>query len=123
MQGKKVWQDQGNAFGLRPEGITLQVTRTYQNGIPDAQGQSQGIVETMRSLAGLDSGSPTGIIELQSDNADAPNYLQWNKSADANTWVYTIFNLEQYAPDGKPWRYTVKEVLPDGSQYVVDAND
>ena len=122
LKGKKVWQDQGNAFDLRPEGITLQVTRTYQNGIPDAQGQAQGIVETMRSLAGLDSSSPTGIIELQSDNADAPNYLQWNKSADANTWVYTISNLEQYAPDGKPWRYTVKEVLPDGSQYVVDAN-
>ena len=121
LQGKKTWQDQGNAFGLRPEGITLQVTRTYQNGIPDAQGQAQGMVETMRSLVGLDSSSPTGVIELQSDNADAPNYLQWNKSADANTWVYTISNLEQYAPDGKPWRYTVKEVLPDGSQYLVDA--
>ncbi|WP_297155242.1 SpaA isopeptide-forming pilin-related protein [uncultured Ellagibacter sp.] len=121
LQGKKTWQDQGNAFGLRPEDITLQVTRTYQNGIPDAQGQAQGMIETMRSLVGLDSSSPTGVIELQSDNAEAPNYLQWNKSADANTWVYTISNLEQYAPDGKPWRYTVKEVLPDGSQYLVDA--
>lgn len=122
LQGKKTWQDQGNAFGLRPEGITLQVTRTYQNGIPDAQGQVPGMVETMRSLAGLDSGSPAGVIELQSDNPGAPNYLQWNKSADANTWVYTISNLEQYAPDGKPWRYTVKEILPDGSQYLVSSN-
>lgn len=122
LQGKKVWQDQGNAFGLRPKDITLQVTRTYQNGTPDGQGQVLGMVETMRSLAGLDSGAPTGIIELQSDNADAPNYLQWNKSADANTWVYTISNLEQYAPDGKPWRYTVKEILPDGSQYLVKSN-
>ena len=122
LQGKKTWQDQGNAFGLRPEDITLQVTRTYQNGFPDAQGQALGMVETMRSLVGLDSGSPAGVIELQSDKPGEPNYLQWNKSADANTWVYTISNLEQYAPDGKPWRYTVKEILPDGSQYLVKSN-
>lgn len=122
LQGKKTWQDQSNAFGLRPEDITLQVTRTYQNGIPDAQGQVPGMVETMRSLVGLDSGSPAGVIELQSDDPGEPNYLQWNKSADANTWVYTISNLEQYAPDGKPWRYTVKEILPDGSQYLVKSN-
>ena len=122
LQGKKTWQDQGNAFGLRPEDIALQVTRTYQNGIPDAQGQVPGMVETMRSLVGLDSGSPAGVIELQSDDPDAPNYLQWNKSVDANTWVYTISNLEQYAPDGKPWRYTVKEILPDESQYLVKSN-
>lgn len=122
LRGKKTWQDQGNAFGLHPEDITLQVTRTYQNGFPDAQGQALGMVETMRSLAGLDSGAPAGVIELQSDDPGAPNYLQWNKSADANTWVYTISNLEQYAPDGKPWRYTVKEILPDGSQYLVKSN-
>ena len=122
LQGKKTWQDQSNAFGLRPEDITLQVTRTYQNGIPDAQGQVPGMVETMRSLVGLDSGSPAGVIKLQSKDPGAPNYLQWNKSADANTWVYTISNLEQYAPDGKPWRYTVKEILPDGSQYLVKSN-
>ena len=122
LQGKKTWQDQSNAFGLRPEDITLQVTRTYQNGIPDVQGQVPGMVETMRSLVGLDSGSPAGVIKLQSKDPGAPNYLQWNKSADANTWVYTISNLEQYAPDGKPWRYTVKEILPDGSQYLVKSN-
>lgn len=122
LRGKKTWQDQGNAFGLRPEDITLQVTRTYQNGNPDAQGQVPGMVETMRSLVGLDSGSPAGVIKLQSDDPGEPNYLQWNKSADANTWVYTISNLEQYAPDGKPWRYTVKEILPDGSQYLVKSD-
>ena len=122
LQGKKTWQDQGNAFGLRPEDITLQVTRTYQNGTPDGQGQALGMVETMRSLVGLDSGAPAGVIELQSDDPGEPNYLQWNKPADANTWVYTISNLEQYAPDGKPWRYTVKEILPDGSQYLVKSD-
>ena len=36
--------------------------------------------------------------------------------------MYTISNLEQYAPDGKPWRYTVKEILPDESQYLVKSN-
>ena len=123
LQGKKTWQDQGNAFGLRPEDITLQVTRTYQNGIPDAQGQVPGMVETMRSLAGLDSGAPAGVIELQSDDPGEPNYLQWNKSADANTWVYTISNLEQYAPDGKQWRYTVKEILPDESHVSSNPNN
>lgn len=122
LQGKKTWQDQSNAFGLRPEDITLQVTRTYQNGFPDAQGQVPGMIETMRSLVGLDSGSPAGVIKLQSDNPGEPNYLQWDKPVDANTWMYTISNLEQYAPDGKPWRYTVKEILPDGSQYLVKSN-
>ena len=61
-------------------------------------------------------------MPLQSDNPAAANYLSWDKNSQTDAWVYTISNLEEYAPDGKSWRYTVKEIPDADSRYLVSAN-
>lgn len=122
LQGKKTWQDQSNAFGIRPENITLEVTRSYQDGTPDSQGEAAGLVGFALGALGLGSDASKGIIRLQSDNPAAANYLSWDKDSQTDAWVYTISNLEEYAPDGKSWRYTVKEIPDADSRYLVSAN-
>ena len=122
LQGKKTWQDQSNAFGIRPENITLEVTRSYQDGTPDSQGEAAGLVGFALGALGLGSDASKGIIKLQSDDPAAANYLSWDKDSQTDAWVYTISNLEEYAPDGKAWRYTVKEIPDAGSRYLVSAN-
>ena len=122
LQGKKTWQDQSNAFGIRPENITLEVTRSYQDGTPDSQGEAAGLVGFALGALGLGSDASKGIIHLQSDDPAAANYLSWDKDSQTDAWVYTISNLEEYAPDGRPWRYTVKEIPDTNSKYLVSAN-
>ena len=122
LQGKKTWQDQSNAFGIRPENITLEVTRSYQDGTPDSQGEAAGLVGFALGALGLGSDASKGIIHLQSDNPAAANYLSWDKDSQTDAWVYTISNLEEYAPDGRSWRYTVKEIPDADSRYLVSAN-
>lgn len=122
LQGKKTWQDQSNAFGIRPENITLEVTRSYQDGTPDSQGEAAGLVGFALGALGLGSDASKGIIRLQSDDPAAANYLSWDKDSQTDAWVYTISNLEEYAPDGKAWRYTVKEIPDAGSRYLVSDN-
>lgn len=122
LQGKKTWQDQSNAFGIRPDNITLEVTRSYQDGTPDSQGEAAGLVGFALGALGLGSDASKGIIKLQSDDPTDANYLSWDKDSQTDAWVYTISNLEEYAPDGKPWRYTVKEIPDADSRYLVSAN-
>lgn len=122
LQGKKTWQDQSNAFGIRPENITLEVTRSYQDGTPDSQGKAAGLVGFALGALGLGSDASKGIIRLQSDDPTAANYLSWDKDSQTDAWVYTISNLEEYAPDGKSWRYTMKEIPDADSRYLVSAN-
>ena len=95
LQGKKTWQDQSNAFGIRPENITLEVTRSYQDGTPDSQGGAAGLVGFALGALGLGSDASKGIIRLQSDDPTAANYLSWDKDSQTDAWVYTISNLEE----------------------------
>ena len=101
LQGKKTWQDQSNAFGIRPDNITLEVTRSYQDGTPDSQGEAAGLVGFALGALGLGSDASKGIIHLQSDDPAKANYLSWDKDSQTDAWVYTISNLEEYAPDGQ----------------------
>lgn len=88
LTGAKVWQDLNNAFGFRPDELTL----TLQRRANSQPGQSNPI--------GL---QPVTLTEGQ---------ITWVKG-DLNSWTYTITGLERYAPNGMPWIYQVIETVPE----------
>ena len=88
----KVWNDFGNAFGTRPEELTLTVQR---------QAHAQ---------EGQDNAIPPQTVEYT---------ISMTKDPDGNTWHYTITGtadgeLERYAPNGMPWIYRIVEEEPSG---------
>ncbi len=89
LNGMKVWYDQANVAGTRPNRVALTLRRTYADGAADA------------SL-------PDGMLDLQENEPTGVGYLTWTKS-DTGSWAYTISNLEMWAPNGKKWVYTVAE--------------
>lgn len=89
LTGAKVWQDLNNAFGFRPDELTL----TLQRRANSQPGQSNAI--------GL---QPVTLTEGQ---------ITWVKG-DSDRWTYTITELERYAPNGMPWIYQVtEETVPE----------
>lgn len=91
----KVWNDFGNAFGTRPEELTLTVLRQAHS----QEGQDNAILP---------------------QTVDPSLYtISMTKDPDGNTWHYTITGkadgeLERYAPNGMPWVYGIQEVKPSG---------
>ena len=90
----KVWNDFGDAFGTRPDELTLTVLRQAHA----QEGQDNAILP------------PTEV-------PDTAYEIQVQK--DGNTWHYTITGkvdgeLERYAPNGMPWVYGIQEVKPSG---------
>lgn len=89
----KVWNDFGNAFGTRPDELTLTVWR--------------------RANSQADQENEIPLTEVP----DTAYEIQVQK--DGNTWHYTITGkedgeLERYAPNGMPWVYGIQEVKPSG---------
>ena len=90
LEGTKEWDDYGNAFGTRPASIDLSLSRK------SASGQEEKVT-------------------LQENDLNVEGYLTWTKSNPTDSiWKYSITGLEQWAPDGSAWTYTVKETLPNG---------
>ena len=85
LTGEKHWDDLGNAFGTRPDGIDLTLVR-------------------------YTSAQPEETIDLTSQEGEE-GYITWEKENDV--WTYKIHNLEQWAPDGRAWTYKVTETLAD----------
>lgn len=89
----KVWNDFGNAFGTRPDELTL----TVQRQAHAQEGQDNAI---------------------KPQTVDPSLYtISMTKDPDGNTWHYTItgkadVELERYAPNGMPWVYGIQEVKP-----------
>ena len=94
--GAKIWKDYENLFETRPNNITLELYRQA-----DAQpGQSNGI--------------PSQRVEKNLYE------ITWDEeSQKTSQWAYTITGkaesgeLAKYAPNGMPWKYSVKEVRED----------
>lgn len=89
----KVWNDFGDAFGTRPDELTLTVRRRANS----QEGQENEIPLTE---------VPDTAYEIQVQK-------------DGNTWHYTITGkadgeLERYAPNGMPWIYRIVEEEPSG---------
>ena len=92
LKGTKKWNDQGNALGLRPSEEDFEKNvKLYRYAEPQ-EGQDNGI------------GSSTSPILVE--NAS----FTWS-GTDTDTWNYEITGLEQYAPNGMPWIYIVRENL------------
>lgn len=85
LSGTKVWYDFNNIFSVRPDSLNLTFTRT--------------------------AGSLSENVQIGTAEGDA-NYLSWQTS-DTGNWIFTLSNVEQYAPNGQAWRYTVTEQLSD----------
>lgn len=83
LTGEKVWEDAGNAFGFRPEDLTLRIYR-YADPQP---GENNGIAQH----------------EIQPT-------VQWVK--EGNNWYYAVEELERYAPNGMAWKYRIVEDVP-----------
>lgn len=98
ISGVKKWNDYGNAEGLRPEAITVTLKRYTNN----ETGQNNKVDSTEVKLT----------VKDQKDDAEQTPYIVWNKGENAgtdDTWSYTIYNLERYAPNGMPYIYTLSE--------------
>ena len=90
LKGTKKWNDQGDALGLRPSEEDFEKNvKLYRYAEPQ-EGQDNGI------------GSSTSPILVE--NAS----FTWSET-DTDIWNYEITGLEQYAPNGMPWIYVVKE--------------
>lgn len=87
----KVWVDNSDAFGLRPEQITLEL---YANGGSD----------------------PVETVPLK-----APGLLDLLLGDEENIWRYTFEDLPKYDDNGAYITYEVREVLTaeDGKRYEV----
>ncbi len=93
LQFNKKWNDFSDAFGTRPDELTLTVWRRANS----QEGQENEIPLTE---------VPDTAYEIQVQK-------------DGNTWHYTITGkadgeLERYAPNGMPWIYRIVEEEPSG---------
>ncbi|HIQ64016.1 MAG TPA: Cna B-type domain-containing protein [Candidatus Avichristensenella intestinipullorum] len=90
LTGTKRWLDEGFSDALRPDSITISLSR-YANAQP---GQANSIPE-------------------QPLTENTHYKIAWEKPADGDTWTYTITSegesLGRYAPNGMPWIYRVTE--------------
>lgn len=98
LTGEKKWEDYGNVMGVRPESITITLTRTA-----DSQPEANNAITQPQEVA---------LAEGAGGN------LTWTKSATDDTWTYSISGLDQYAPNGMPWKYQVTEDAESLGWYV-----
>ena len=106
IEGTKEWTDFHDAFGVRPDDITLTLYRS----------------------ADTQPGENNGILEKAVPEDEYK--VEWEESSkNTDTWKYTITSTSAtesgfpvYAPNGMPWKYTVKETL-DSSLDTIYSKD
>ena len=87
LTGSKVWIDLNDDF--RPED------------------PSQGLTVTLERRANAQTGQNNAI---DWESADITGKITWSEDAENDDrWVYTITDLERYAPNGMPWIYRITE--------------
>ena len=80
----KTWLDNGNAYGTRPDTLTLTLYRRIEDGAEEV------------------------VCEV------TPTAESWTKDEDADTWTYTFADLPIEDKDGHPYIYRVAETVPEG---------
>ncbi len=98
LSGSKKWNDYANLEGIRPDSITVTLTRKTDN----ESGQSNQVTETK--------------VELETKTAENSDitkpYIVWTYGGDKTTaaeWSYKIYNLPRYAANGRPYTYILSE--------------
>ena len=85
LTGTKTWVDNSNAYGTRPDELTLKIFRTEQGG-----------------------------EEEQVNDPEAEGIkVEWSNT-NSDKWTYTISNLPLYDTEGRKYTYRVEEVVPTG---------
>lgn len=111
VKGIKAWKDYKNFYKLRPESISIELYR-YTNSEP---GYNNGIA---RYRVSFEEENATGL------DKNKKRYISWGSVQSNNVeWYYEIHNLAQYAPNGQPYIYVVKEVLAKDSDYCVNHSE
>lgn len=89
----KVWDDGDNMGNTRPSELKLHVYREAAS----QPGQNNGVAKELAENVGDE-----GVITLTAD--------ELSKSTDTvKLWSKQIGDLDAYAPNGMPWKYTVSE--------------
>lgn len=114
LEGTKTWTDYSNIFGARPS------VEAFINGLSITR-SAGGVTET---LSAEDGTADELKLVVQSEDAtskdekeNTANLLTY--SASGNVFSFTLYNVEQYAPNGVAWTYTVKEDPDDFLDYSV----
>ena len=119
IQGTKLWKDFGNHFGLRKGNFTDQ----------NAEGSTDKITLTLYCYAESQPGQGNGIDEHEVKITFKGDYYGNTERGPDNdtdtlhsTWYYQFTTtddtvLEQFAPNGMPWIYVVKEELTGDLEY------
>jgi len=105
---QKVWDDYEDVFGLRPDTIKAELYR-YTDSQP---GQNNGIGQSKLAeitLLGKTTGSSIKFETSVSEYTSAGITITFEKNTE-NNWQWTLTDFEQYAPNGMPWKYVIKEV-------------
>ena len=105
--GSKTWNDFGNAFGTRPDTLTLYLYR-YVSGMAGREKIAQ---------ITLNAGSTASVIALEEGivnmtSALAGNQVGLTASIQADSWSFTVTNLDKYASNGLAWAYSIEEPTP-----------
>ncbi len=100
LTGKKAWEDQDNALGLRPK-LEEEFKSKFKlyRWAPPQPGQGNEI-----------------------EKKEVSTGENWDWTENGNTWTYTIENLEKVAPNGMNWVYTVEEYKDGVKPYVPSSN-
>lgn len=111
ISGTKQWNDYANLEGLRPESITVTLTRRTNS----ESGQNNQVTNTVVNLTTKDA----------EDAIVTTPYIVWDYGTNrdtAATWSYKIYNLPRYAANGQPYIYTLSEELVKGYKKANDVS-
>ena len=105
--GSKTWNDFGNAFGTRPDTLKLDLYRSV-SGMAGREKIAQ---------ITLNAGSTPSAITLEEGivnmtSALAGNQVGLTASIQADSWSFTVTNLDKYASNGLAWAYSIEEPTP-----------
>lgn len=103
LSGEKIWNDENDSEGLRPDKINVTLSRSTNN----ESGQSNKVNSTAITL----------LERTQKDDTLKEPYIVWDKGDNPKTsskWSYKIYNLERYAPNGMPYIYVLSEETVTG---------
>lgn len=95
VKGRKTWEDHNDLFGVRPSLEEFAKTLTFKRR----------------------AGGMTEDVKHQTNNEKGQNYFTIreveNADKTASSYEFSLKNVEEYAPNGIAWTYTVTEKLSD----------
>ncbi len=112
ISGSKNWADYGSdtAYGKRPERINVIIRRSTGS----EANQGNGISARDQIYLRTDGTQGQNLLPAfynnsSTETSDGP-YITWQTTgANENSWKYTIYNLDRYAPNGQPYVYSIEE--------------